>query len=375
MTPTRAFPRLHVFMGAGGVGKTTLSASTALALAARGRSVGLLSIDPAKRLQGALSAGPLDELGTRIEVPGNGELRAAVLNIDDTLKRWVAEQGLSESARAQLFSNSLFRAAADKLATSLDTLAAVRIAEWVEQYPEVTDLVIDTAPGIHAVDFVAKPEKVMAFIDSKFIEWMRFFIGEQKGTGAAPLSLVQRIVKGGARKVLDGLAQLGGNAFLINFGEFLILLDTVFLRMMVRLEYARAWMRDPHATNVVLVSSVRDDAVHVARELTETLAGLHLRPRLSVMNRTVPPALLTDSAMEAFLEAASEIGTTRQLFGNYVSGYIQTQRRVLALLHSFADDCIEIPVAANLDAGGEIRQADLIQLGENLISHAGTAFG
>lgn len=41
-------PKLYIFLGAGGVGKTTLSASFAISLAHEGRNVGLLSIDPAK---------------------------------------------------------------------------------------------------------------------------------------------------------------------------------------------------------------------------------------------------------------------------------------------------------------------------------------
>ena len=46
--------RLHVLLGAGGVGKTTLAAGFALSLARAGSRVGLLGIDPARRLQSAL---------------------------------------------------------------------------------------------------------------------------------------------------------------------------------------------------------------------------------------------------------------------------------------------------------------------------------
>lgn len=58
--------RLHVFVGGGGVGKTTLSAGYALALAQSGKRVGLLGIDPAKRLQSALGLSLPD-----LEVTGN----------------------------------------------------------------------------------------------------------------------------------------------------------------------------------------------------------------------------------------------------------------------------------------------------------------
>src|SRR3981081_3547498 len=51
--------RVCVCVGAGGVGKTTVSAALALGLAARGRKVAVVSIDPARRLAGALGLSEL----------------------------------------------------------------------------------------------------------------------------------------------------------------------------------------------------------------------------------------------------------------------------------------------------------------------------
>src|SRR4051812_27384976 len=128
---TKKMPRLHIFLGAGGVGKTTLSAGYAIALAERGRSVGLLSIDPAKRLQSALGVGKLSDEGTLIPMKsGNGQVRAALLHVGQSLRRWVTQQGLSAQAQDKLFDHVLFRAVADKFATASDTLAAARMAEW-----------------------------------------------------------------------------------------------------------------------------------------------------------------------------------------------------------------------------------------------------
>jgi len=59
--------RVIICAGAGGVGKTTVSAAVAIGLAARGRRVAVVTIDPARRLAEALG---LDELD-------NGWIRAA----------------------------------------------------------------------------------------------------------------------------------------------------------------------------------------------------------------------------------------------------------------------------------------------------------
>ncbi len=59
--------RVCVCVGAGGVGKTTISAALALGLAMRGKKVVVVSIDPAKRLAGALGLRELPGEPHRIE--------------------------------------------------------------------------------------------------------------------------------------------------------------------------------------------------------------------------------------------------------------------------------------------------------------------
>src|SRR2546421_12790312 len=52
--------RIAICAGAGGVGKTTTAAAIAMGMAARGKKVAVLTIDPAKRLANSLG---LPELG------------------------------------------------------------------------------------------------------------------------------------------------------------------------------------------------------------------------------------------------------------------------------------------------------------------------
>lgn len=411
-------PRLHVFLGAGGVGKTTLSAGFALSLAKSGRKVGLLSIDPAKRLQSALGVDNLGEQGVRVPLPDSdgeggarGELYAAMLHIGESLRRWVREEGMTEETQSRLFSNNLFRAVAEKLATSTDTFAAVRMAEWPAQYGDLDDLVIDTAPGIHAIDFLAKPEKLSAFLDSKLVDWLKWFVGAHESR----TNIFQKALKSGARRILDGLAQVGGQTFLLNFGEFLILLDDVFRTMMRRLEFARQWLKHP-STNFVLVTAVRDDAASVSRELGRTLAGMQLKARLVVVNRAFPDVLALDPGFQTLCagapgssgasgvsgaagvgnpavskggkikktEAGSADAHTRpaeqrqddvsakaRFFANHLSSFVMTQGRVRADTAPFGHSVVELPVASQLDAGQALRISDLTGLGDLLRAKAG----
>ncbi|WP_161597703.1 ArsA family ATPase [Fluviispira multicolorata] len=362
-----SFPKLHVFLGAGGVGKTTLSASFALSLANSGKKVGLLSIDPAKRLQSALGVNNLSERGVLIPLAnkGVGELRAAVLQIGESLSRWVEEKGLPTDKQEKLFENPYFSALAEKMASASDTLAAIRIAEWVEQYPDVEELVIDTAPGIHAIDFISKPEKIMAFLDGKLVEWLKWFVGGAQ----EKQSFFARALKTGARKVLDGLALVGGRSFLINFGEFLTMLDDVFLTAIVRLKYSQKWLQHS-STQIILVCSIRDDAVFVTKELGRILKSMGINPSLALINRAFPAHLKDEIAFQDFISKNEFLIESEKLLSNYLSSYIMTQQNIYNQLINYADLVIEIPISAGLDTEQELRLSDLSSLGDIIRTEA-----
>ncbi|MGA1297040.1 MAG: ArsA family ATPase, partial [Burkholderiaceae bacterium] len=295
MPQKAAKPRLHVFLGAGGVGKTTLSAGFALALARKGFRVGLISVDPARRLKDALGVSELSEEGTVIAVGGaasdhgaQGSLKAAFLNVSACFTRWVEQEGMQPQARERLFENRLFRALVEKFATATDTFAAVRVAEWSER-ESFDHVVVDTAPGLHALDFLSKPDKLMAFLDSKLVDWLKWFVGADP----SKRSLMHRVFKAGARRIIDGLAQIGGQNFLVNFGEFLVLLDDVFATMLRRLGDVVNWMRSDKA-HFYLVTAVREDAVFVARRLMSELQRLETRKRTSIVNKAFPDVLASD---------------------------------------------------------------------------------
>ncbi len=69
--------RICVCAGAGGVGKTTVSAAIAAGMAARGKRVAVVTIDPARRLASSLG---LPELGNEEQLVEPERLEAAGLD-------------------------------------------------------------------------------------------------------------------------------------------------------------------------------------------------------------------------------------------------------------------------------------------------------
>lgn len=335
-------PRLTLLLGAGGVGKTTLSAGLGLAHARAGRATGLLSVDPARRLRTALGLADVPEHGARVALAGAaGTLDAALLDPSASLRRWVAEAS-PDVARGELAANPYFVALADRLAGLSDAIGCARAVEWAERDPALAELVLDTAPGLSAVELLARPDKLMAFFDGRLMRWL------------VRLARLGPARRGG--RLLAGLADVSGARTLRAVGELMSAIETAAGDMVVRLERARRWLRCA-ATSLVVVCGVSDDAADVAAALDRAVRALGFAPSLFVLNRVLatPPGWTPRVAGDAAAPA--------QAFARYVRSYLRTQDRVRARLGAGQIRVIDVPDCA-LDAPSRLDA--LAALGEPL---------
>jgi anion-transporting ArsA/GET3 family ATPase len=352
--------RLAVFVGAGGVGKTTLSASFAVAAASAGKHVVLMSIDPAKRLRTALSLPDLSDELTEVSLPqeGGGSLLVAQLDIEGCFCRWVCEQGMPESLEKKLVGHVFFQTLVSRLASTSDAFAAVRIAEIIEQNPHLDLIVVDTPPGLHALDFLTKPERMREFLESKTVDWIKWMGKDHAAQGG----IFSRVLKKGTDKILEGLSKLGGHSFLTAFSELLLLSEGVFERMSARLEYASKVLRGEES-EFVLVSAVREDALCVSEELAHQLRSLRCHISLAILNRTVSHELRTDAGFANFLRDARTLYPESRAFVNYVSSWLEKQEVSRRRMDALCGSVLEIPLVAGLDGESCLRAKDLAELG------------
>src|ERR1700710_2459477 len=93
--------RIIVCCGSGGVGKTTTAAALALRAAERGRSVVVLTIDPARRLAQSMGLTELDNTPRRVsgvDESGGGRLDAMMLDMKRTFDEIVVSHSTPERA-------------------------------------------------------------------------------------------------------------------------------------------------------------------------------------------------------------------------------------------------------------------------------------
>ena len=340
--------KLHVLLGAGGVGKTTLAAGYALALGRAGARVGVLGIDPSRRLQGALG---IELPDVQVLVPNAGELRAALLRPEACMRRWAAETCADREEREKLLRNPFFLAVADRLATATDLLAAVRVAEWGERDPQLEDLVVDTAPGLDAIEFLRRPQRLTAFLEGRLVAWLR-----QLST-TSPQGALRDAVRGGARRVLGGLVRIGGTRMLRELADFVSLAQGLFSQMLARVERMQRWLASSE-TEILLVTAVRADATHGARQLVDALAGVGLAPTATVLNRAVTPELADELASLGSLPPDAA-GLVR-----YARAYSEVQASVSETLRPLAPRLVHVEAKPGLDAPERV--AALAALGERL---------
>jgi TRC40/GET3/ArsA family transport-energizing ATPase len=176
--PADLFDReLLVFVGKGGVGKTTTSAAVALRLAREGRKTLLVTVDPAKRLADALGI----EIGHRLtKIKPN--LHAMMLDPEKVIEEYLRENYPDEN----LIDHPFYKYVSNYMPGINEILAIGKLIEF-RQEKDFDTIVIDTAPTGHALSFLTTPLKVRdLFQENTLLRWAI------KGYG-----LYQKFSKGG----------------------------------------------------------------------------------------------------------------------------------------------------------------------------------
>lgn len=163
--------------GSGGVGKTTTSASLAMAAAFLGRKAVVCTIDPARRLANSLGLEELDSEIVRVdparfaaagvEVPG--ELHALMLDTKGTFDRLIGRYAKTEEARSKILANRFYQQMSGTVVGSSDYMAMEKLYELHES-GEFDLIVLDTPPTKHALDFLEAPKRMTDAFDESTLD-------------------------------------------------------------------------------------------------------------------------------------------------------------------------------------------------------------
>ena len=284
--------RVILCLGSGGVGKTTVAASLALALAddtnGPGERVVVLTVDPARRLADSLGLrAPLagdrptrrNEISNEIQVvPGtDGRVFATMLDPVATFESVVREETETDEQAQRILRNPLFQNLTRSLSGTNEYMAAERLHQLYHDQ-RFDRIVVDTPPSRHALDFLDSPQRLSRFINHRLYRSV-----------FAPRSGLLRTVSAGGQMMLKLLGRLVGGRLVddvIGFFAAFEGLDEGFDRRAKEID--RILTTD---SSVALVTSARREPLDEARWIAANVARRFDRPDpidALVVNRLLP---------------------------------------------------------------------------------------
>jgi anion-transporting ArsA/GET3 family ATPase len=283
--------RIVVCCGAGGVGKTTTSAALALAAAEAGRTVVVLTIDPARRLAQSLGLVELDNEPRRVDVPGaRGELHAMMLDMKRTFDDIVVAHSTPDRAQ-QIFENPFYQTLSSSFAGTQEYMAMEKLGQL--RAGDRWDLIIvDTPPSRSALDFLDAPNRMSRFLDGTMIRLLTAPSRTGFKIASASFMFFSRIIS----KILGG-------QLLRDISSFVAALDTMFGGFRERATATYELLRRP-GTWFLVVATPEPDALREASYFVDRLSAEQMPLAGLVLNRTHPPTTTALSATRA--EGAAE---------------------------------------------------------------------
>jgi anion-transporting ArsA/GET3 family ATPase len=285
--------RVVVCCGAGGVGKTTTAAAMALRAAEYGRTVVVLTIDPAKRLAQALGIKDLGNTPQRVSLAPEvtGELHAMMLDMRRTFDEMVVQYSADGRADA-ILENQFYQTVATSLAGTQEYMAMEKLGQLLGE--DKWDLVVvDTPPSRNALDFLDAPKRLGSFMDSRL--W-RLLLAPGRGIG--------RLVTGAVGLAMKALSTVLGSQMLSDAAGFVQALDATFDGFREKADRTYELLKR-RGTQFVVVSAAEPDALREASFFIDRLSQERMPLAGLILNRTHP--MLCDLKAEKASEAAEQL--------------------------------------------------------------------
>ncbi|MDG3009403.1 ArsA family ATPase [Rhodococcus sp. D2-41] len=362
--------RVIVCCGAGGVGKTTTAAALGLRAAEMGRTVVVLTIDPAKRLAQALGVQDLGNTPQPVRLGDEvtGKLFAMMLDMRRTFDDMVLEHATPERAQ-QILDNPFYQTVASSFSGTQEYMAMEKLGQLAAK-GDWDLIVVDTPPSRNALDFLDAPQRLGAFLDGRMI---RLFLAPGRG--------LRRVVTGAVGLAMKAVSTVVGSSMLADASMMVQMFEDLFGGFRERANHTYELLRQP-GTEFFVVAAAEPDALReasffVERLTTETmpLAGL-------VLNRTHPT--LSALPAERALAGAEELDelaagdhdlTDAALTGGVLRIHAEravTAKREVRLLNRFTGAHPRVPIVGVPSLPFEVSDLDALRaIGDQLVGIPG----
>ena len=323
-----------VCCGSGGVGKTTVSAALAAAIAREDKRVLVLTIDPAKRL--ATSMG-LEKLGSdpvvippsrlrRAGLDTRGRLSAAMLDQKSAWDRMVERYAPDRKTAQRILRSRFYQGISDAFVGSHEYMAMESLYE-LHNAREYDVVVIDTPPSRNALDFLEAPDRLADFVGARLLSWL-----------ARPSRLGFRAVGLAASPFLRLADKLLGGDVLAEVSDFVTDLQSLYAGIQAHAREVSKLLRSSRV-GFVVVTTLEPSPFEEAEFFVAKLRQFKMPLRAVVVNRVLPDSLrdvAADRAAELMADEALAVTRLSRVVGEEIDRaaavHVGRNYRVLAEL-------------------------------------------
>ena len=246
--------RVCIVAGSGGVGKTTASAALALGLAASGKRVAVVTIDPARRLAESLG---LEELGNdprRVDpalleghgIEVRGELWAMMLDPKATFDDLITRLSPDDQTREEVLGNRIYKQLSSAVAGSQEFTAVAKLYD-LHNDSRFDVLVLDTPPSRNALDFLDAPDRLTDFFEGRALKVL-----------LVPTGIAARVMARGTSVVFSILKRLTGVDLMDDMALFFRSLSGLMDGFKERAAGVKALLADDATTFFIVTSPERE---------------------------------------------------------------------------------------------------------------------
>ena len=261
-----------VTVGTGGVGKTTMSAALAVRGAQLGKSVALITIDPAKRLVDALGIETLDDELRAVPVE-TGSLGATMLDPGATFERVVRRHASNDAHADRILASPLALQLAESLSGMTEYMAVERLWE-LHTDPAIDLVVVDTPPSSDALAFLDAPTLLARLLDNRMYKILVH--GKKR-------SIIDRAVGG----FVSQLVSVVGGAVVRDAVAFFQAFEGIEDGFRERGDAIHKLLRS-NETGITLVASPTGASLENAMSFDAQLRHAGVVPELTTINRCTP---------------------------------------------------------------------------------------
>ncbi|MGI5324440.1 ArsA family ATPase [Actinomadura nitritigenes] len=353
--------KIIVCCGSGGVGKTTTAAALGVRAAERGRDVVVLTVDPARRLAQSMGLSELDNNPRRIEIDGDGELHAMMLDMKRTFDEIVEAHADPDRAK-QILANPFYQSLSSSLSGTQEYMAMEKLGQ-LHRSGAWDLIIVDTPPSRNALDFLDAPERMGRFLDGRF---MKILAAPAKTGGRFGV----KVISAGFGMFTGAINKVLGVQLLRDVQTFVAAFDTMFGGFRERAEKTFRLLQTP-GTAFLVVAAPEPDALREASYFVERLAEERMPLAGLVVNRVHESAAdgLSAARSQAAAETLEERGehTLTAALLRLHTDRMQLAAREERLRDHFASTHPTVPVTAVPAQAEDVHDLDgLRQVGEDL---------